>query len=96
MCAMQRNNVPNQQANEMPQPPLRPQYRFRTAWWLGVPVIVIVFLWFIGGLDVAFSFLDIASVFGVALTDRYVLLACLGIVLITITLIAKALTKKND
>ena len=89
MCAIQRNNVPNQQVNQAPQPPQRSQYRFRTALWIGVPITVLVFLWFIGGVDIAFSFLEITSALGVMLTNRYVLLACLGVTCVTVLLIIK-------
>ncbi len=105
MCAIQRNFGPNQQTNQQTyqqphQPPpvqeqqQRERYRFRWPIYLGIPAVVIAFLWFIGGMEVGFEFFDISEALEVVATDRYVLLACLGISCVTSLLIVKAL-KKN-
>lgn len=102
MSAMQRNFIPNQQFNQQlqqqpPQPPQpqQPRYRFRWPIYVGIPAVVIVFLWFVSGMDVVFSFADITDALGVRNANRYVLLACLGIVCVTVLLIMKVFRKKN-
>jgi len=100
MCAIQRNFDPNQQSYQQPQQPQpvqqqqRPRYRFRWPIYLGIPAVIIIFLWFIGGMEVGFEFSDITEALEVVATDRYVLLACLAISCVTILLIVKAI-KKN-
>ena len=104
MCAIQRNFDPNQQSYQQPQQPQQPQpvqqqqrprYRFRWPIYLGIPAVIIIFLWFIGGMEVGFEFSDITEALEVVATDRYVFLACLGISCVTILLIVKAV-KKNS
>ena len=96
MCAMQRNFTPDPQLNQqLPQQQPEPQYRFRWGIFIGIPLVVIIFLWFIGGMDVAFSFFGIMRALGVIATNRYVLLACLGIACVTIILIMKVLRNKH-
>ena len=99
MSAMQRNFVPNQQINQQQQqqqPVQRqPRYRFRWPIYVGIPAVVITFLWFVGGLEIVFAFANIMGFLGVALTNRYVLLACLGITSVTILLIVKVFRKNN-
>jgi hypothetical protein len=89
MCAMQRRPVENQPNEPTPPPPQEPRYRFRTALWTGVPITILLFLWFIRGTEIAFSFEDITSALDVVMKHRYVQLACLGIVCVAILLIVR-------
>ena len=99
MCAIQRNQPYNRQGNPPPQNqpqqnPPEPRYRFRWELWLGLPLLVAIFLWFVGGIELAFSFVNIMAALGVAATSRYLLLACLGIVCITVLLAVKVLRNR--
>ena len=103
MSAMQRNFVPNQQFNQQLQQqqdqqqpqPQKPRYRFRWPIYIGIPLAVVVYLWFIRGMEVTFTYADIMRRLRVVSTDRYILLTCLGITCVTILLIAKAFKKNN-
>ncbi len=85
MCAMQRPN-PYQQ-NQPPQPPQQedeqPELRFRWGL-LAVPITVALFLWFVTGMKIGFGFADIAGLLGVVQMNRYVLLAGLAVLCITV------------
>jgi hypothetical protein len=99
MCAIQRNVPPHQeqqQPNQQFQEPPEPQYRFRWGVFVGIPIVILAFLWLLKGIEPAFEFEDIMQYLGILHKDRYVRLTCLGIVLITITLIVKVLTKRED
>jgi hypothetical protein len=99
MCAIQRNIPPNQQLNQQPpQPPEppEPQDRFRWGIFVGIPLVVLAFLWLLKGIEPAFQFEDIMRYLGVLQEERYVRLACLGIVLVAVILIAKVLMKRKD
>jgi hypothetical protein len=99
MCAIQRNIPPNQQLNQQPpQPPQapEPQYRFRWGIFVGIPLVVLAFLWLLKGIEPAFQFEGIMRHLGVLQEERYVRLACLGIVLVAVILIAKVLMKRKD
>jgi len=96
MCAIQRNMAQNQQPNQQPPQPPEPQYRFRWGVFVGIPIAIIAFLWLLKGIEPAFEFEDIMQYLGVLKEERYVRLACLGIVLIAITLIIKVWTKRED
>ncbi len=99
MCAIQRNVPPNpqpdQQPNQSPEPP-EPQYRFRWGIFVGLPIVVLSFLWLLKGVEPAFEFVDVMRWLEVMHEERYIRLACLGIVLIAITLIVKVLTNNKD
>jgi len=87
---MQRNILPNQQPNQPPPQPPEPRYRFRWSIYIGVPLVIAVFLWLLKGADISFSFKDIMRSLNVAQEERYIRLACLGTLLIVITLIVKS------
>lgn len=107
MCAMQRNyhqqnppvrrNYNNQYIN---QPPVQEQqnrqqthYRFRWPVYIGVPLVVFLFFWFVSGIDFAFEFPEIMQSLGIVFTDRFVLLGCLGILSVITLLIIKVCRK---
>ena len=100
MCAMQRQNPFQQQYQQPQQPqqpqpePQEPQYRFRWALYLGVPITIGLFLWFVSGMEIGFEFSDIAELLGVTLTNRYVLLGCLGVVCVTTLCIIKLFKRR--
>ncbi len=96
MCAIQRNVAPNQQLNQQPPQAPEPQYRFRWGIFVGIPLVVLAFLWLLKGIEPAFQFEDIMRYLGVLQEERYIRLACLGVVLITATLIAKAMMNRKD
>lgn len=96
MCAIQRNVAPNQQPNQQPPQPPEPQYRFRWGIFIGIPLVVLAFLWLLKGIEPAFQFEDIMQYLGVLHEERYIRLACLGIVLIATILISKVLMKSKD
>lgn len=88
MCAMQRNNWPRQPPNQPPPPPPKPVYRFR--WELvGVVLLIGVFLWLLAGAEPSFQFEDLMRTLNVSGQESYVRLACLGAVLVAVTLIVK-------
>jgi len=94
MCAMQRNRFPNEQMNQAPPPPPPPRYRFRRSVYVGVPLAIGVYLWFISGLRPAFRFSDLMDALRVQATDRYTLLASLGVLCVTVLLIIRMLKNK--
>jgi hypothetical protein len=57
-------------------------------------VVLAAFFWFLSGMDVAFSFSDIMQSLQVRNTERYELLAALGVLCVTILLIVKILKNK--
>ena len=88
MCAMQRQN-PYQQ-NQPPQPDNQdPQLRFRWELYLGVPVTAVLFLWFVSGWKIGFSFTDLAGLLGATQMSRYVLLGGLGVLCVTALCLVK-------
>jgi hypothetical protein len=96
MCAMQRPPYPNQPWNQAPQqqlPPPPPRLRFRWPVYFWLPIILIAFFWFLSGIDIPFSFSDITESLHVHNTERYELLASLGILCVTILLILRVLRK---
>jgi len=98
MCAIQRRNQFNRQQQQQPPRPQpqnqQPQYRFRWELYFGVPITIGLFLWFVSGMDIGFEFLDIAELLGATLTNRYVLLGCLGVVCVTALLIIKLFRRR--
>lgn len=96
MCAMQRNKLPNPQVNQQPPQSPEPQYRFRWGIFVGIPLLVPAFFWLLKGIEPSFAFEDIMQHLGVLYQERYIRLACLGIVLITVTLIVKSLRSHSD
>lgn len=93
MCAVQRIQPPEQEQNR--QPP-EPNYRFRWEVFLGIPLLVLAFLWLLQGIDPSFEFDDVMDALSVAGRDQYVHLACLGALLIAIILIVKAIHNNHD
>jgi Na+/H+ antiporter NhaC len=89
-------NQPNQMANRplMPPQPPEPEYRFR---WSIVAVVlaVLAFFWLRDGVDVSFQVQDVLDYLRIRHQDKYVQLACLGIVLIAVTLIAKTMRRDS-
>ncbi len=71
------------------QRPPEPKYRFRWSAFVGVPLVVAVVLFLLNGIEPSFEFEDIMHALQVIQEDRYVRLACLGIVCIAIILIVK-------
>jgi hypothetical protein len=96
MCAMQRGPYPNQPWNhappQLPQQPT-PRYRFRWPVYFWLPIILMASSWFLSGIDIPFSFSDITRYFHIHNTERYELLASLGILCVTILLILRVLGK---
>ena len=78
-----------------PKPPPKepPKYRFRTSVYVGIPLTVGLFLWLLSGIEPSFHFADILHALDVHYHNRYVRLACLGIVLITVLSILKLNSK---
>ena len=98
MSPMQYPNTPNPQMNpQPPQPPEppEPEYRFRWAIFVGIPLVILIFLWLLSGITPSFQFADIMEYLEVAQQNAYVRLGCLGILLIAITLIIKVLTRNG-
>jgi hypothetical protein len=105
MCAIQRNNNQQrgygrqdhnpQENNQTQQQPNQKQqhYRFRWPVYVGIPLAVLIFLWFVNGIEFAYRFSDITRSLGIIFTDRFMLLACLGILSVTALLIIKAYRK---
>ncbi len=96
MCAMQRDpyqrwNQPPQQ--QPPQPPA-PRYRFRWPVYFWLPLVMGALLWFISGIDLPFRFYEITEALHIRHTERYELLASLGILCVSALLIIKVLQKK--
>ena len=75
------------------QEPRQPQYRFRWSVFVGVPVAISVLLFVLSGIEPSFQFEDIMRRLHVFYEDRYVRLACLGVVCITTLLILKSSRK---
>ena len=97
MSAMQYPNQPYQPQPQPPQPePPEPEYRFRWAIFIGIPAVILVFLWLLSGIEPSFAFSDIMEVFNVVNENAYVRLACLAAVLIAVTLIVKFLRRDRD
>jgi len=96
MCAMQRPDP--FQPNQPPQPPQpenqEPQNSFRWDLYVGVPLTVALFLWFISGLKVGFAFSDLAALLGVTRMNRYVFLGALGVVCVTALSIVKWIKRR--
>lgn len=98
MCAVQRNfNQQNryeqQDYNQFQQNHEQPRYRFRWPVYVGVPLVVLIFFWFVSGIKFAFRFSDITHSLGIVFADRFVLLACLGTLSVIALLIIKACRK---
>jgi len=92
MNQIQTSQTPNKPSSP-PQPP-DPHYRFR--WSIVVVVLVVLaFFWLRDGLDASFQFQDVLDYLRVRHEDKYVQLACLAIVLIAVTLIAKAVKRDS-
>ena len=88
----------NQQQNQplMPSRPPEPKYRFRWSVFLGAPLVVLFFFWLLNGVEVSFSFESIMERLHVLQEHKYVRLACLGVLLIAVTIIAKTLKNHSD
>ena len=91
-------NMPNdlyRPPEPQPQAPQRPPGKFR--WGLIViPLVVIAFLWFIGGIEPSFEFEEAMGYFGIMHQDRYMRLVVLGIGCVVVVLILKVLRKKKE
>lgn len=87
MSPMQSNQQP------APPPPPEPEYRFRWAIYLGIPLVVLVFLYGLHGIEPSFVFPDIMKALDVVNDSAYVRLACLAVVLVAITLLVKVLRR---
>ena len=70
----------------LPQPPPKPKYRFRWSVFVGVPLVVAALLFLLNGIEPSFQFEDIMRALHVFHEDRYVRLACLGVVCIALLL----------
>ena len=102
MSRIPNNYIPNRQMNpQPPQPPQppeppEPQFRFRWSIFVGIPLVILAFLWLLGNIIPSFQFTDIMDSLDVVNENAYVRLACLGIFLIAITLIVKSLKNHSD
>ena len=93
MCAIQRNQPPEQEQNQQrPQP----QYHFRWEVFVGIPVLVLALLWLLNGIAPSFEFENLMDTLDVVSGDRYVRLACLGVLLIATILAIKAFGNNRD
>ena len=88
----------NQQQNQpfMPPRPPEPKYKFRWSVFLGVPFIVFLFFWLLNGVEPSFSFENIMEQLRVVQKHKYVRLACLGVLLVAVTIIVKTLKNHSD
>lgn len=94
MCAMQRNFPQQTQPPQPPQPPNQePEDRFRWELYLGIPITVGLFIWFLHGMKIDFKFLDIATFLAVVNEQRFLFLVGLGVLCVTVLCIIKALRK---
>ena len=91
MSRIPNNYMPNRQMNPQPPQPPEPRYRFRWAIFVGIPLVILIFLWLLSGITSSFQFTDIMDSLDVVNENAYVRLACLGVFLIAITLIVKSL-----
>jgi predicted membrane metal-binding protein len=85
MPQMQRRFV---QRRQQPRPP-EPKYRFRWSVFVGVPLVICALLFVLNGIEPSFQFEDIMYSLRVMQEERYVRLACLGVVCIAVILIVK-------
>ena len=91
-------NMPNDMyrpPEPQPQAPQRPPGRFR--WGLVViPLVVIVFFWFIGGISPSFQCEEAMDYFGIRHQDRYIRLVVLAIACVVVVMILKVFKNKKD
>ena len=66
--------------------PPEPKYRFRWSVFVGVPLVVCALLFVLNGIEPSFQFEDIMRALRVIQEERYVRLACLGVVCIAVLL----------
>lgn len=110
MCAMQgnMNQQPaygsqgnNQRYNYQPQPQQQPQskkqqhYRFRWPVYVGIPLVILVFLWFVNGIEVAGTWEDFLDWIEIENQPRFTMLACLGLAIVAILAVARFLKKSG-
>ena len=95
MFPFPKNNVPNPYDLQPPEPP-EPKYRFRWGIFVGVPLTIAAVLFVVNGIDPSFQFQDIMKELGVLNQPRYVRLACLCVLGITVLLIAKLFRNKPE
>lgn len=86
----------NQPPVPPPPPPPEPEYRFRWAIFLGIPVVTLIFLYVLHGIEPSFVFADIMETFDVVNDSAYVRLGCLAVVLAAITFVVKFLRRNRD
>ena len=86
MSAMRYRMIPEQEFNQEPPQPPEPKYRFRWSVFVGVPLVVAVVLFLLNEIEPSFEFEDIMRSLHVIQEERYVRLACLGVVCIAVLL----------
>ena len=92
MCAIQRNQPPEQEQNQQrPQP----EYHFRWEVFVGIPVLALALLWLLN-VAPSFEFEDLIDALNVVGRDKYVRLACLGVLLLATVLAIKAFGNNRD
>ncbi|MFA6186471.1 MAG: hypothetical protein WC770_04560 [Phycisphaerae bacterium] len=97
MGAMQKNATQNQfQKRQPPTPPPQPEYHFRWAAFIGMPAIIIIFLYIIKNIEPSFSFEDILGKLGVIHKTEYARLMCMAVICIAFILIVKLFRNKQD
>jgi hypothetical protein len=99
MSARQQYPNPNfyrQPQNQPPPQPPDPKYRFRWEYFVGIPLVIAVFLWLLNGIEPSFEFEQLMQWLDVEHQDRYVKLTCLGVLLIAITLLVKVFKNKSE
>jgi len=67
-----------------------PKYGFRWSIFVGIPVAIAVFLFVLNDIEPSFQFEDVMRRLQVLYEDRYVRLAYLGVVCITVTVIVES------
>jgi len=86
------NQVQTNQGQNKPSSPQPPEHHYRFRWSLvAIPLTILAFFWLFNGLERSFEFEAILEYLRVRQEDKSVRLACLGMVLIAVTLIAKVM-----
>lgn len=105
-CIMSANHERQYTMTQMPRPPFQqhnppqppptppePEYRFRWVLFVGVPLTIIIFIWFIRGIRLNTDFAGIMEALNIQHDGHYIRLTCLAITLIAMILITKLFKK---
>ncbi len=72
------------------------KFGFRWLYFVGLPLTLIAFLWFIKGIEPSFEIPEFMDAINIQNQSRYARLMCLCLALIAITLIVKTMANKDD